>query len=239
MKKILPILFFLVWGFSIWTWIYFEQSQTRTQTLAKAELLAEVLAASNASAMQNQLEPFVSATSVSQEPDVMDAFVIDIEGHPITHQKNLDFGTNVVRIEKSIIGFQKEMLGKAVILYRLEIPYYISLWLLFYVPPVIAGASWFFCRRRLKKLAALNPPIEKEETYPWLSGVEKILAKKVYLLNARGNILAASTPSKARHLLDLFDDPSQAQEILKQLDQKTLENWREDDGEERFLLVHP
>lgn len=219
---------------------FWARSLFNQQELAKANLAAELLVAQNAPFLQNGLEPLLSTQKILQYPGVRDAW-FQLDDSPPLERVTLQQSPSRrgwIRIEKSL---EK---GKAVLLYQPQAFPSIRFWLVGLFP-LAAELIFFWVRRKPKSEPLPIPP-----SYPWLAPLEKLLAKKLHIFDPAGNILAAAPQTQAKHILDLFSQPEQSQQILKKIDdwvlhpeahatdaEQSLSFWREEDGAIRFLLL--
>lgn len=251
----------VLWSFSIWVWIYQQKIMVFEEEKNKAELLAEDLASVNAVPLQNQLEPLVTLNGLDRVPGVMGALVTDAQGKilaPINRfgeQSALGNQPLSIRIEKAILGLNKEILGNAVIVYHPRTPNFYSLWFIFFAPILLAAGLYYFQRRRLdNSRTAAEGTAPLDNSWPWISVLSRFLNEDLFVFDEQGNILASSDYEQPKHLLDLFPQTDRAQKILNllqdlkdnnenlmespELGKLQIGSWRSDNGTKRFLLAY-
>lgn len=217
-KLIVGIGCFGIGFFFLWIWISQQKSNAFAAEEKRGELLVQVLAAANSVPLQNQLEPLVNLNGLDKVAGVVEAVVTDPQGKilvPLARFGEQVSHTDDIQFEQPILGLNKELLGKAIILFKPFIPNFYSLWFLFFTPVILGAGFYYFWRyrNRNKKTQAVSSP-SSDDFYPWLSVAGQLLQATLYVFDEEGNILNASGLNHPKHLLDLFPEANLAQEIL-------------------------
>ncbi|OGQ46459.1 MAG: hypothetical protein A3H42_00160 [Deltaproteobacteria bacterium RIFCSPLOWO2_02_FULL_46_8] len=251
----------LVWLFLAWLWIDQTKKDCLRKEIARGEAYAMTLAASNRTPLQNQLEPLVSLGDLLQQQGVVEAIISDFQGKvlvPLQHfgEKDIFLQKKVgdLVFKKEIVGLNQENLGTAHLLFHPDAPSFYGLQSLFLSPVlgVIVFCLYFSLHRKEESASKPLPEPICQPSLDWIPLLRQWVGKEVYLFDEEGNLLACSSDTNKAHLLDLFPEPKEAQNILT-LFQKIKEDensvthldgekirmgsWREKDGTKRFLLA--
>ncbi|MBI5299974.1 MAG: hypothetical protein HY877_06775 [Deltaproteobacteria bacterium] len=261
LRNLLLISLGIIWLFFAWLWIDQTKKDFLRKEIARGESYVTTLAASNRTPLQNQLEPLVGLGDLLQQQGVVEAMVSDFQGKvlvPLQHFGEKDIfsqkkGGDLV-FKKEILGLNQENLGTALLLFHPDVPNFYGLQFLFLSPVLgVIGFYLYFSLRRKKEPASKSLPKPIcQHSLDWIPLLHRWVGEEVYMFDEEGNVLACSSETNKTHLLDLFPEPGEAQNILT-LFQKTKEDgnsvthfdgekirmgsWREKDGTKRFLLA--
>lgn len=259
MKKrdILWIFPSIVWLFCGWLWIRNVQTGLLLREKERGTLLAETLAAMNSAPLQNRLEPLAGFGGVTSHRGVLEAVLSDFHGKILLPLRRfgergalLPQNRGELLFEKEILGLGQEPLGKASLLFHPEIPPFLFLKFLFLAPLAAVGGFYLYPRffRKKQKENPAPPPVPVSQN--WFPLLLQWTGARLYLADEEGRLLAGNVPEKEGHLLDLFLEPAEAQEVMALFqrakeregavlhsEKMNIGSWREKDGTRYFLLA--